>query len=327
MSEQAAAAEPAETAAIPAEIATTSLNGDTDELQDLLGLEREAPPAESAKTKAAAKPAPKADAKAKDDDAPADPDYEAIREINRRSAARRAARRAAEARTQPAPAAAAPAKPAETPKPADPPKKTEPALSGPEAAAAKAAKEVLGLIAKLAGDDAEAAADAKAEIQAKPADEQKKILEAIGAQIQKLTEGSSKVTEELRNELATVKTELETINNSRIVRNHIEEQVENIADELPTLMGKRNAIDLLHKAAGKYWDKHQKMANIPELARRIEKKLSEASAPEKTEKTASKTRKTVSSSLGSPPAARSGPDQRTKEQVEADLFAAFGQAP
>lgn len=256
-----------------------------------------------------------------------DEDAAAILAINKRSEAHRRARREAQRAEQakavtPAPAAAAPK--------TEPPKveaKPEPKpTTQPESEAKKAAKQVLDMIATLAGDD-EAAAAATADPTAKQTAERQTLVDSIKAQLETLgtaaKEAASVEAKALKAEIDGLKTQLGAIESTRVVRDHIESKVETIVDELPTLMGKRNATDILHKAAGKFFDKYKKFPDVQELARRIEAKLSAEKPPEKTEKRP-QTRKTVSNSLGSPPAARTGPDLRTAEQAEADFNARFG---
>lgn len=296
--------------------------GTMEELLEITGLSPEE--GDAAKL---AKPKAKADAdanaEAKTDEAE-DPDYAAIQAINQRSAARRKARREAEvARAQAA------AKPVEA-KPPEPakvePKPAEAKLTAPESEAAKAAKEVLGLIAKLAGDDQEAAAAAE-DPSVKQAAERKGLVDEIKTQLESLNAASKAAATEqgkaLQTKIEALEEKLGAIESARAVRDHIEARVEPIIAELPTLMGKRNATEILHTAAGKFFDKFGKFPDVAELARRIEKKLSEASPPEKNREQRTNPRKTVSSSLGSPPAARTGPDTRTKVEVEADLFKAL----
>jgi len=300
--------------------------GTMDELLEAIGL----PEDESGDTGETAAAKPKAEAKpekAKAEEPAADPDYEAIKAINKRSAERRRARIAAEAaRAQPAPVAAAQAPAKVDPPKAAEPAKVEPKLTGPEAEAAAAAKQVLGLIAQLAGDDAAAAAttaETTGKEAAKAAEDRTALVAEIKAKLEEIG-AATKENAEIKAELQGLKTQLGAIESARIVREHIETKVEPIVADLPLLMGKRNATDIIHTAVGKFFDKYGKLPDVPELARRIEKKLAEANPPEKTEKPRSSPRKTVSSSLGSPPAARTGPDTRTKGEVEADLFKSLG---
>ena len=273
-------------------------------------------PAEGEKPKT--EPADKPDAKAKADEPVADakdPDLEEIRAINARSRARREAFRKSREAARPAPAAqAAPAAAAKPP---------EPAPAAPSNEVTKAVADVLAEIQKLAADDTAPAAEQT------PKDERAAAILALQAKLDKIAETTT-VNADLQKKLddattrlaAMEKNETNRVTNARF----IVEQVKPILDELPTLRAHvptlkepRTAVEMIEAAAGRYLEKFGSVPDMKEIARRIEKKL----APEtetKTETPSTKS-KTVSSKLSSPPAARSGPDKRTKAEIEADLDA------
>jgi len=286
------------------------------------GIPSETPPAEDAPAPAAettedGKTPPKADAKAPDAE---DPDLKAIREINARSRARREAFRKAREGSR-APAAAAP--PVHAAPPAAKPPEPAPAAAAPVTnEVTKAVADVLAEIQKLAADDAAPAAEQT------PKDERAAAILALQAKLDKIAETTT-INAELQTKLDAATAKLAKIEsdqvNRQVVERHVVETIKPILAELPHLRAHRpsieeprTAIELIADAAGRYLEKFKAVPDMQEIARRIEKKLAPAEAPKETPSTKSKT---VSSKLTSPPAARSGPDKRTKEEVEADLDA------
>jgi hypothetical protein len=267
--------------------------------------------------------AAKRDAKpAKDEAKPADEDDDvaAIKAINARSRARRLERQRANAPagsaapSTPAAAAAPPAAEAKTP--------PAPAAAKPPVGVEGAVRDVLERIAELAGSDKDAAA-AGEQPNAQDTAARAAALTEIRTRLDEIA-ATSKDSAALKEQVKGLEAQLKAVESTRIVTEFVTAGFDKVADECPTLAGKHNAIGLLNAATNRFYDKYQKLPNVGELARRIEKKL-QATAPENDsdEKPQTKTRKTVTSSLGSPPAARQGPDTRTSKQVEADLLAAF----
>jgi len=303
-----------------------------------LGLEPEAPKdGGNGHANGKAKPAPAA-AKGEDDEAdpkakveakddketpPAEDDEAAVRGILKRARERRTARAAAQRQAAPATAAAAP-KPIEAPK-VEPPKPTP-----PPAGVAAAVEDVLKQIAKLAGDDEAADAAAK---QGTP-DTGKAARTAELVELKKIVEGLGEAIKgdsaSLKERVEKAETALQAIDDQRFVRQLITDRLDSIETEIPTLAGRRDAVDLVEIAAQRYFEKYNAKPPIKALARRIEKKLAGSNGTQQRSTTPEKhtpSRKTVSSALGSPPAARSGPDKRSSKEVARDLFASLGVDP
>lgn len=281
-------------------------------------------------------------AKAGDGEPPAeDADVVMLREINARSRARRAARAKAARASAPA-AAAPPAMTSATPPPATAPqgdKKPEApapaAAKPPTSLAEKAVADILKQVAELAGDDAVAAASGE-----QPTADDKAArsaaLAAIETKLAAITD-TLKETEKGKEELAAIKARLEHLDNVQKVRTHITRQIDAHAEELPKLAsgerhvvvidGKKvraSGVELVEMATERFLQKFKTVPNVAVIARQIEKKLANGREKSSKNETTSPSRKTVSTDLSSPPAARTGPDRRTKAQVEADLFGAFG---
>jgi len=324
------------TAAIESPVATPATSepstdfGSKAELRELLfdGVEDaplDASGAEARADGAEEKPAEKREEKA---EVKADDDAEAIKAINRRSAERRKERQRLRA------AGAAPARQAEpVPTPAEAAK--TPQLSSQEKLAADATREVLQQIARLAGeDDASAAAG---ETQGR--NPQRDALEAdirskIDGTLKALRDGVGAENKSLVDELKAVRTQLDGLNAAREVRDHIARQFMPVDDKFPTLTdpatlraynkehgtAHRDAIDLIHEAMTRTFSKHGYVPKVQIIAEAIERKLA-AKSPEKTE--TKKPSRTLSSSLGSPPAARTDPDDRTAEEALADFNRRF----
>lgn len=276
------------------------------------------------------------DEKKADDVEASDEDKIAAIMARSRQRARDRKAREAQARGQETPAA----KPAEAPAKQDA-KPTEAAAPKPGAEISAAVRDVLLQLDQLASDDAAAGQErpATAAEAAAASTERRKALEAIQEKLEALSTGA-KQTEEMRTEIASLKDTLQSIQNTRAARTWIARELDSIETEIPSLMDPsklrdlkradgsryRDPVDVIHDAATRFYEKYKATPDLKALARRIEKKL--GASPEKTanEKT-SPSRKTVSASLGSPPAARTGPDKRSKAEVEKDFFAAIGVDP
>lgn len=342
MIETAAPAASSEAAVPPAAVAESQraaaevpvTDGDATEILRNLGvLEDDETPidiaAESAK-------ADKAEAKGKDGekdepDAKADAedeDTKNLREINARSLKRRRAR---EASGRPAPVAAA-TKPAEaaataqTPaaKTAEAAADAAKAAGGADKATVQAMQDVLAQIARLAGEDDDAVKAAEAAGKPDPgAKARAEELVALRQTVEKVADGL-KETDALKVKLDAVTEKLQAQEDDRIVTAHVSRQLDAVAKDAPTLLARRDAVDLVKAAATKFFTKYGQPPDVKEIARRIEKKL-QGSGPEKNGETTSATRKTVSTnSHSSPPAQRQGPDKRSGKEAEADFYKRLG---
>lgn len=335
---QRVAAETASDDAPASEILAKLGFGDEDEGDVLEGSK------ETAKPDAEAKGDEDADAKKPEE---VDEDAANLAAINKRSAERRRAKAmrqrsngtpapqtaavaSAKAATEAAEAAAK-AKPAEVAKPVEP--------AQPSSEVAQAMRDVLAQIEKLAGDD-EAAEAAKAEgVSDKTKDERVAALTEIRTQVAKIAEGL-KETDALKAQVEKLSGDLKAQADEANVKRIIADSIDAIATEIPKLASaekhdvqvKQNGTtktlrltghEILHWQAARFYDKYGVAPDLRELARRVEKKL-QGESPEKNGEKQPATRKTVSTSHSSPPAARQGPDKRTSKDAEADFFARLG---
>ena len=307
---------PVETPAAPAadlppRDMTTGLDlGTLEEIRAELGTDQ-FPPEEGAA------PAPAAEAKPAETAAPAVDDAQIVKDIMRRSRERRAARQAAAA----PPTAAPVSTPAPTAQPAAAP-------TAPKSETALAVEDVLKQIARLAGDDAEAAAE-PATTAGKA--ERNEVVEAIRAKLDELV-SKMKPDSALTEKVTALEETLKGLNNAQIVREHISQTIDVMADKAPMVSsGKRFTVEINGKmvtgngnklvalAVERFFDRNGgAVPDVRVAIATIEKKL--AGTPEKTiEKPG--TRRTISQSLGSPPAARSGDDTRSAEDALRDFNA------
>lgn len=326
-----------ETPATPAE-PVVEISGTKQDILDALDLEPETPeerpaetddaeeptPAETpaGKTKVEEPPAEGDEAKAaKDGEEVSDDDAAVLKAINARSRKRHLERQRAAAKPAPA-AQPAPAATTSTQQPAASPApraKTE---------VETAVEDVLKQIAALSGADAEAAtAQSQGEKPDTTQAERNAALNEIKTKLDAIAKVADK-TGELDKQVTDLKGQLQALEDARVVQEHYANTLTAMADELPALTARADAMALLDRGVEKFFEKYKQPPDVRELARRIERKLT-AAKPERTgtEKHASATpapRRTVSNSLGSPPAARTGPDTRTAEQADADFNARFG---
>lgn len=288
-------------------------------------------------------------AAAKKDEPPVvDEDAEAIKAINARSRARRQAREA----SKQAPAAVASAASVESAQAAA--KTAEAAAAKPVSAApaaeakpnevAQAVRDVLAQIERLAGEDEAAVAAASAS--GKPdagAEARAAELKAIRATVDQIASGL-KETSALKEDLAKLQADLRRQADEQTIKSVIAEQIDAIAGDVPTVSsnarhdvqivrdGVKRTVrmtgqEIVRDQAEKFFNKYKVAPDLKELARRIEKKLAAGSGPTETAKNGEKTtptRKTISSSQSSPPAARQGPDKRSGKDAEADLWKRLG---
>lgn len=303
----------------PAEILKNLGIGEEEETEQDLGAEGGIPPAED-----------KAEAK-KPEPTPEDEEATRLKEINARSLQRRRAKEAARrpaltATPAPAPAAtavadaaAAAAKAAETAA-AKPANGTS---SSPESI--QAMKDVLAAIDKLAGED-EAATTAAA-ASGKPdagADARAKELAVLRTTVEKIADGL-KETDALKTKLEDLGQKLQDQEDEKFVRQHIDGQLAAIASAVPELAARRDAVDLIHAASVKFFQKYKVAPDTKEIAKRIEKKLQGTGPETKNGEKTTATRKTVSTtSHSSPPAQRQGPDKRSSKEAEADFYKRVG---
>lgn len=197
-----------------------------------------------------------------------------------------------------------------------------------EASVAKAVRDVISQIAKLTAEDeaAVASGDPKTSAEAKARATE---LTALRAKV----DGISGVLDEnkaLRDKFGTLEQKLQEQADRAFVMNKIETLVDARVAELPNLAKLRNPAALIYDRAEKFFKDHGRAPSLAFVAEAVERVLARRAgeSPETTAKAAeTKTngkRKTVSTSHSSPPAARTGPDTRTKEQVERDLFVSVG---
>lgn len=230
-------------------------------------------------------------------------------------------------RPAPAQAAAAPAGAAKAPEAVPAKADTQP-LNAAEKEAASALRSIVTEIAKMAEDDAPVGDQAKGE--------RAKLIKSLEDKIAgidaKLGDGT-----EARTKLAAAEAQIKALADRQAVEQLIDTKLDEMSDKLPILSGRRNAVAIIFRNANKYYEIHGKAPSIRMLAERWEQKHTQSetvSDPEKNpaasgkgkEKTTTP-RKTVSSSLATPPAARTSPDKRTKDEAERDFYAALGMDP
>lgn len=264
-----------------------------------------------------------------------------FKEINRKSLERMKARRGigvptAQAAQTPAVAAAtaaakaaeaAAAKPAEAAKDAEKPNEV-----------AQAVRDVLAQIQRLSDDDEAATAAAASGTADKGAEARAAELKAIRATVEKIGEGL-KDTSDLKTTVTALQAQLKHDADEANVTRIIADQIDAIAADAPTVAsGAKHEIQIeqngtkktvrmtgaqiVRYQAERFFEKYKRAPDLKELARRIEKKLS----PEKNGEKTPTTRKTVSTSQSSPPAARQGPDKRSAKEAEADFYKRLGMA-
>lgn len=251
-----------------------------------------------------------------------DADFAVVRKrVDERRREREKGRRERDRPAQAAAPAVA-AKPAETA-----PAKTDPPLNAAEKEAASALRSIVTEIAKMAEDDAPVGDAAKGE--------RAKLIKSLEDKIAgidaKLGDGT-----EARTKLAAAEKQIKELADRQAVERMIDTKLDELADSLPNLSSKRNAVGIVYRVAEKYFEKHGKAPSIKAIAELVEKKLTAETGtdPEKNpaasgkgkEKTTTP-RKTVSSSLATPPAARTSPDKRTKDEAERDFYSALGIDP
>jgi hypothetical protein len=259
-------------------------------------------------------------------------DAEELRGVRIRAKQRKAAREArAAGREAPAPApaaAAAPAavKPAEVPKPA----------TADEREVARAVQDVIAQIARMTSED-EAAAKSGDPKTATEAKARAAELAGLQGKVDALT-ASLDESKTLREKFGAIEERLKDQADQAFVRERAEIAIDLISDKLPNLSTRRNAAALVVAQAEHFYKKTGKVADLRFVAQKVEAALAKRAAgnpdTEETPAAASKatngetkrtpTRKTVSNSTATPPSERKGPDKRTKEEVEKDLFAYLG---
>lgn len=271
-------------------------------------------------------------------DAPAGDEDGDIKAVLARSAARRRARAAAARTTQtPAAAPAAPATSAAQPPAAN--GAAQPAAASAPAGVTAAVQDILAQIAKLAGDDEDAASAAAGAPDTTQA-ARDAALDAIRKKVEAIGDGL-KGNEETRAVVEKLQAKLKDFEDERFVNDLIEKKIDASAAALPLVSsgdrfeveigGKKvrgTGAQLVKLSVERYWKKHGSAPSLTAVARVVEKRLVAAQQPARSDtREAPPTRKTISSSHGAPPSARSGPDKRTKEEIERDLYAKFGVEP
>lgn len=274
--------------------------------------------------------AAKREAKAKDDKpAVEDEDVKTVKAIEARAKARRKA--ASEARRS-REAAQAPA--VKT----DPQTTVAPQAARLDGPVESAVRDVIAQLARLERADAEAAATSGT---AAPDNAERQAAHAaITARLDAI-QGALKQTEAGQTKLAEMEAKLQSIESERTIRHHVTRLIAPVLDELPLLSDPKtvrafnkehgtshvDSVDMIAEAAARYFDKFKAPPDMAALAKRIEKKLQDAS-PEQTatDEKPTKTSKTVSRNDGSPPAARHDPDERTFEEAQADFNRRLGLA-
>lgn len=251
--------------------------------------------------------------------------------VRQRSAARRKAREDARtAAAKPAEVAATPSKPAVESAPAAKP-------TADETSVAKAVQDVIAQIARMTAED-EAAATAAPGAAGTPkpaadaaarADQIKSLtatIEGLGAKIE---DGSK-----LKDTVGKLESKLQEQIDRQTVMGAIDRTIDTHLALLPNLAGERNAAAMVYRAADKFYEKHGKVPSLRFVAEKVEAVLARrnagdtaASAAESPtgKETRPSTRRTVSTTTATPPAARRDPDTRTAKEVERDLFRAVGQ--
>jgi len=311
------------------------LGGTVDDIRDALGFDQiedlapdeRAAPADEVAAKRTEKAKPAADTSKEDEIAD-------VKAIEARGKARRAAKMAARREREAAVAKAAQAKPDAPAAAAAKPAETAPARAATPVETA--VKDVLAMIGKLAGDDAEAAA-AAGDKPAPDTDERKAALAAVNARLDEIKASLEKTTEGAK-KLEEMQAQLKALESDRVIRRHALQAIDKVADELPTLTDAKairafnkehgttyaDAAEMIGDAAERYFEKFKRTPDFAELAKRIERKLSGNTAPEKTAEKPNPKSKTVSRNDSSPPAARTGPDERTFEEAMEDFNRRFG---
>ena len=308
---------------------SSGIGGTVDDIRDALGfseiedLSPEIARPNAPKDEVAAKRTEKA---TKPDDSD-DTEVADLKAIEARAKERRKTAQAARRKAEPPVAAKV-----EAPK-AD----TTPAKLGP---VEQAVKDTLMAIDALArGDNAAAAANDGA-----PAPEtaaRKAELEAITSKLADIQNGL-KQTEEGRKQVEAMQAQLKAIESERVIRRHISKAIDAIDGELPTLLDPAalrkfnkeqiaaklrtfaDPIEMIGEAAERYFETYKVAPDMADLARRIERKLKGTDETTATAEKPKKMSKTVSQNETSPPAARSGPDERTHEEAIADFNRRFG---
>jgi len=311
------------------------LGGTVDDIRDALGFDQiedlapdeRAAPADEVAAKRTEKAKPATDTSKEDEIAD-------VKAIEARGKARRAAKMAARREREAAVAKAAQAKPDAPAAAAAKPAETAPARAATPVETA--VKDVLAMIGKLAGDDAEAAA-AAGDKPALDTDERKAALAAVNARLDEIKASLEKTTEGAK-KLEEMQAQLKALESDRVIRRHALQAIDKVADELPTLTDAKairafnkehgttyaDAAEMIGDAAERYFEKFKRTPDFAELAKRIERKLSGNTAPEKTAEKPNPKSKTVSRNDSSPPAARTGPDERTFEEAMEDFNRRFG---
>jgi len=218
-------------------------------------------------------------------------------------------------------------------KPAEPAKKTEePAtkLTPAEREAAAAVRDVLTQIAAMTEADAAAAASGKPQ---PGADKRAEELTALREKYEKLSKSLGD------NDALTAKlTELDEKITYQASRQIVFDKIDAVLDandgKFPELSKKRNAVALIYDRADHHYQKTGKAPSLKFVAETMERVLARRAAGESHEDAPTgerqtptpkvKDSKTVSRNSATPPAARRGPDARSRDEVEKDLFAAMG---
>lgn len=225
------------------------------------------------------------------------------------------------------PAAATASSPAAAATAATPAAAAKPATAD-EASVARAVQDVISQIAKLTAEDdaAVAGGDPKTSADAKARTAE---LTALRAKVEGIT-GVLDENKALREKFGALEQKIQDQTDRAFVMNKIETIVDSRIDQLPHLAKLRNPAALIYDRAEKFFKDHGRAPSLAFVADAVERVLARRAgeSPETTAQAAeTKTngkRKTVSTSHSSPPAARTGPDTRTKEQVERDLFVSVG---
>jgi len=310
------------------------LGGTVDDIRDALGFDQIEDLAPDERAAPADEVAAKRTEKAKPVDTSKEDEIADVKAIEARGKARRAAKAAARREREAAVAKAAQAKPDAPAAPAAKPVEAAPARAATPVETA--VKDVLAMIGKLAGDDAEAAA-AAGDKPAPDTDERKAALAAVNARLDEIKASLEKTTEGAK-KLEEMQAQLKALESDRVIRRHALQAIDKVADELPTLTDAKairafnkehgttyaDAAEMIGDAAERYFEKFKRTPDFAELAKRIERKLSGNTAPEKTAEKPNPKSKTVSRNDSSPPAARTGPDERTFEEAMEDFNRRFG---
>jgi hypothetical protein len=202
-----------------------------------------------------------------------------------------------------------------------------------EAGIARHIQDVIAQIAKLTADDEAAAASTDPKNAAEAAARKDEIA-SLKSKADGITAalGDNKA---MRDKFGAIEAKLQETIDTQKVMTHIESTIDSLTEKLPNLSTHRNAASLVYRLAENFFKKHGRAPDVAFVAEKAEAVLarragqgsgeSPETAPAKGGETRSTTpRKTVSNRTSTPPAARKGPDTRSKEQVEADLFASLG---